>query len=913
MGIGSEFDRLYPLDPVFILQAALSDRKGGLGAGLGAALRFIPRSLDPFRLNFYGKTLETPLGVSAGPHTQMAQNILTAWQTGARFIELKTVQVLENVPISRPCINMRDEGYNCEWSQELGLDESYREYLHAYVLIHVLHKALAYPACDFGPGFIFNMSVGYDLAGIKSPGIQKFLDRMADASADIEALRLRLAPLYPAIADLAIDPCISDNLTVSTMHGCPAEEIERIGRYFLEERRLHTTIKLNPTLLGAEVTRNLLGRLGYHLEIPDDVFKDDLGYEQAMELIRNLRAVAQSAGKILTFKLTNTLPVQNSGVLPKNEKLVYLSGRALHPLSVALAEKLQADFAGELNLSFSGGVDVNTVADCLACGFRPVTVCSDLLRPNGYARMGAMLESLRDSRVSASVSPAGILQNLAAYAHRTMEPGGSFGKSARQIPVKVKRVLPQFDCAAAPCARICPTGQRQPDYLDLYADGQGLQSRVAMISGNPLHHMQAAYCDYLCKHRCESVCLRAHLDKPVRVQAVRALIQAEKPFSPPVLAEKRNVLVRGDGIAGLVCSYMLSRAGVKVMVETAGPDKHAAWDEAFGPAMVQALQADRAAMVHRDVFFTEQPVELVPPLPEGTIIYITHDALPEAIAAADAILQGQENGQESALIDGILYLRGLQATSAPASMPAAVQEGHAIARRILDAYGLPWISLPSRNAAKNARERSTANLDRGSEYIYTAKQARVEAARCLHCDTVCGICAEVCPNRANLCAPSPALFIPIPHLFEEKGVCKARIADILRCQQPFQVLHLADLCNHCGNCATFCPSSDAPFQVKTHLYISPVAFEAATYGYLVQSRDSMVFKDGDSQATIEECDSTIVYTDPDCSIVFQVESLDILEAKLTGPNKDITSVQAAEMLLVYLLSAELRRLVGNAK
>ena len=75
----------------------------------------------------------------------------------------------------------------------------------------------------------------------------------------------------------------------------------------------------------------------------------------------------------------------------------------------------------------------------------------------------------------------------------------------------------------------------------------------------------------------------------------------------------------------------------------------------------------------------------------------------------------------------------------------------------------------------------------------------------------------------------------------------------------------------------------------------------------------MVFKDGDSQATIEECDSTIVYTDPDCSIVFQVESLDILEAKLTGPNKDITSVQAAEMLLVYLLSAELRRLVGNAK
>lgn len=38
--------------------------------------------------------LESPLGVAAGPHTQLAQNIVACYAGGARFIELKTVQVM---------------------------------------------------------------------------------------------------------------------------------------------------------------------------------------------------------------------------------------------------------------------------------------------------------------------------------------------------------------------------------------------------------------------------------------------------------------------------------------------------------------------------------------------------------------------------------------------------------------------------------------------------------------------------------------------------------------------------------------------------------------------------------------------------------------------------------------------------
>jgi len=48
------------------------------------------------------------------------------------------------------------------------------------------------------------------------------------------------------------------------MHGCPSNEIESIGKYLIEEKRLHTFVKLNPTLLGKSKVREILNqKLGY--------------------------------------------------------------------------------------------------------------------------------------------------------------------------------------------------------------------------------------------------------------------------------------------------------------------------------------------------------------------------------------------------------------------------------------------------------------------------------------------------------------------------------------------------------------------------------------------------------------------------------------------------------------------------
>jgi len=391
-------DKLYTCDIETLLSWILKDEEGGRIFGIEKELFFVPKDTDPFRMQRYGQLLETPVGVAAGPHTQLSQNIIAAWLTGGRYMELKTVQVLDELEVTKPCIDMGDEGYNCEWSQELKLDQSFDEYLNAWIILHILKDRFGWGEPD-EPGFIFNMSVGYNLEGIVSPTVQRFLDRMGDCSSEKAKKIERIAAFYPRVKDLRIGDCMSNNVTVSTMHGCPPDEVEKIGRSFVEERKLHTTIKLNPTLLGDDEVRGILNdKLGYKTEVPDLAFDHDLKYPDGVALIRSLLDSAVESGVEFNIKLTNTLETTNEDQeLPDSEQMVYMSGRSLHPISINLARKLQDEFEGELDISFSAGISCANVAEVLACNLKPITTCSDLLKPGGYGRLSQYLENLSDA------------------------------------------------------------------------------------------------------------------------------------------------------------------------------------------------------------------------------------------------------------------------------------------------------------------------------------------------------------------------------------------------------------------------------------------------------------------------------------------------------------------------------------
>ena len=131
---------------------------------------------------------------------------------------------------------------------------------------------------------IFNMSVGYNLEGIKKPNVQWYFDAMADASAYKQQYIDIVARRYPEVADITIPDTVSDTITLSTMHGCPPDEIEQIVLYLLNERKIHTSVKCNPTLLGADRVRGIINDdLGFtDIPVPDEAFGHDLKYVDAV-------------------------------------------------------------------------------------------------------------------------------------------------------------------------------------------------------------------------------------------------------------------------------------------------------------------------------------------------------------------------------------------------------------------------------------------------------------------------------------------------------------------------------------------------------------------------------------------------------------------------------------------------------
>ena len=170
--------------------------------------------------------------------------------------------------MAKPCIRAEDECYNCEWSTELYVPQAFDEYVKAWFACRFLAKEYGLGDMD---GFQFNMSVGYDLEGIQLEKIDRFIEGMKDASQrpvfeECSQWLLEHADRFRHFTkeDAAAVPAkITDSATLSTLHGCPPQEIERIARYLLEEKGVHTFIKCNPTLLGYEYARDIMDRMGY--------------------------------------------------------------------------------------------------------------------------------------------------------------------------------------------------------------------------------------------------------------------------------------------------------------------------------------------------------------------------------------------------------------------------------------------------------------------------------------------------------------------------------------------------------------------------------------------------------------------------------------------------------------------------
>lgn len=1046
--------------------------------GIPEAQFYVPDREPICSTTLYGSRLATPIGPAAGPHTQLAQNIVAAWVCGGRFIELKTVQVMDELEIPRPCIDMADEGYNVEWSQELRLAESSSEYTKAWALVHVLRRLLGLERrTEFGT--IFNMSVGYNLEGILSSPMQGFIDRLEDASEELSSIREELGR-FPEFADLEIPDRLVNSVTLSTMHGCPPNEIEKIARYLIDERRLHTTIKLNPTLLGKDRVLEILhDRLGFsEIEIPDAVFEQDLRYERAVEMIRSLRDLARRRDLSFGVKLSNTLAMANHrDVLPGDE--MYMSGRALYPVTVSLFERLTDTFDGDLAVSYSAGADALNVAGLVACGALPVTAASDLLKPGGYGRLGQYIESIVEAMTDAGAA------DLEAFAVDRRE------RLAREVRAaisderyrktyfphglpKTESPLEAFDCIEAPCVTACAVQQDVPEYARWIVEGEEDRALATILGRNPLPRVTG----HVCTHLCQTKCTRNNYDQPVAIRRLKrfAAERGEVRLASEE-ASGRKVAVVGSGPSGLAAAYFLALSGVAVTIFEAK-------DRPGGMlAIAPALRLPRAAVdadidricqlgvtIELDRPISDPPEHLLergfdavyiacgyakdawlpipgndapgvygaldfldrvardepPPLGSKTVVIgggntamdaartaervtghpctvlyrRTRDEMPaqseeihdllaegnrlvELVSPARILVEGDhivgvecvrtrlgepdESGRqrpvtiagsefvvdadtvllavgqrpdfsflESAdssprnagpiVVDrttgcaGDAVYAGGDAVRGPAIIIEACADGRRAAESICSSLDLPFRSVPwerptfdDAQRARTKRARTRKSVQRSSperpvserdgfeliEEVFDPADARAEAERCLQCAAICDKCVEVCPNRANLAVTVRPVDLVVPIFFCNEGRLATVADDRVRIAQARQIVHVDELCNECGNCATFCVHPGEPFRDKPRFFLDRSAFEAESDNAYRITEGVLRRRIGGAEESLTRLESGHEYRTDSFRVRLNADGT-IAEATLIAPFEGTRSTGAAiEMLVLF--------------
>ncbi|HBU6975850.1 TPA: putative selenate reductase subunit YgfK [Raoultella planticola] len=536
---------------------------------------------SPNRLTVFGESCATPVGPAAGPHTQLAQNIITSWLTGGRFIELKTVQILDRLELEKPCIDAEDECFNTEWSTEFTLKKAADEYLKAWFILHLLEEIFPLTPMQSGKSFIFNMSVGYNLDGIKQPPMQQFINTMMNASKQPEfslyrdildrwlhderfLLRFPGDDIRPRLDTLAhrIPATLVHSVTLSTMHGCPPDEIEAICRYMLEEKNLNTFVKLNPTLLGYPRVREILDTCGFgYIALNEESFDHDLKIDRALAMLERLMQLAKEKHLGFGVKLTNTLgTVNNKGALPGDE--MYMSGRALFPLSINVAALLSRAFDGKLPISYSGGASQLNIREIFATGIHPITMATDLLKPGGYLRLSECMRELEQSdgwkMTQVDVTRLNALAEKAvsmAYTQKHWKPNDH---------IDVGEKLPLTDCYVAPCVTACAIKQDIPEYIRLMGEQRYADALELIYQRNAL----PAITGHICDHQCQYNCTRLDYDSALHIRELKK-IALEKGWEeyqqrwhkPAGSGTRHPVAVIGAGPAGLAAGYFLARAG----------------------------------------------------------------------------------------------------------------------------------------------------------------------------------------------------------------------------------------------------------------------------------------------------------------------------------------------------------------
>jgi putative selenate reductase len=187
---------------------------------------------------------------------------------------------------------------------------------------------------------------------------------------------------------------------------------------------------------------------------------------------------------------------------------------------------------------------------------------------------------------------------------------------------------------------------------------------------------------------------------------------------------------------------------------------------------------------------------------------------------------------------------------------------------------------------------------------FSEKEAQTEASRCLLCSDRCDICVTVCPNRANISYKIEPVEITLQKALQRDGKIYFEEDKQVTINQPYQVLNLAEFCNECGNCATFCPTNGAPYKDKPKLCLTKESFQSESSAYFIEKKaDSLSITWKHTGPTSEEICQTLSvdknvynYDTPDARLILDKKSFRIQSAEFKSASlKDVYLTDALWM------------------
>ncbi|MCK4890604.1 MAG: FAD-dependent oxidoreductase, partial [Candidatus Aminicenantes bacterium] len=178
----------------------------------------------------------------------------------------------------------------------------------------------------------------------------------------------------------------------------------------------------------------------------------------------------------------------------------------------------------------------------------------------------------------------------------------------------------------------------------------------------------------------------------------------------------------------------------------------------------------------------------------------------------------------------------------------------------------------------------------------THDEAVAESSRCLLCDELCDICVTVCPNRANISYSGDLFSITIPVFGKTTNGIEVIGKENFSIKQQNQVMNITDLCNHCGNCTTFCPTSGRPYMDKPRISISEESFSNDNDVYLIfrENKIKKIIHKKDSEKTSFYTENGFsFYSSGNINLSFKMDEKEISEIKIkhnTGVLPDFKNI-----------------------